>query len=265
MTRPENTHSLPSSQEDVKLLIRKWGIDVDPDMLVLALTHRSFAHEMGELPDNERLEFLGDAVLQVIVTERLYRDYPHSSEGDLAKMRSATVSQPALAIVGRKLELGRYILLGNGEEKTGGRNKDSLLCDTVEALIGATYLCHGLEPTRRVVEHALKDLLRKAPTRAQSVDWKTTLQELAADLHMSPLTYSVEGTGPDHARKFTAHVSIDGTLWGTGEGTSKKNAEREAAHQAVVNIKKKEKSLLSTKVGIVAKNESEKNDDSKSS
>ncbi|WP_227712864.1 ribonuclease III family protein [Nanchangia anserum] len=146
-------------------LLTAWGIDIDPEMLILALTHRSFANERGKIPTNERLEFLGDAVLQLIVTERLYLAHPDHPEGHLAKMRAATVSQTPLALVARSINLGDYLLLGRGEEKTGGRDKDSILSDTMEALIGATYLCHGLEPTRAIVEHHLADLLATALER----------------------------------------------------------------------------------------------------
>ena len=144
--------SAPAARRDVETLVFRWGPTIDPDLLVLALTHRSFAHENGGLPTNERLEFLGDSVLGLVVTEYLYRAHPTVPEGQLAKMRAATVSEPALAAVGRDLGLGEFIRLGKGETLSGGRDKDSILSDTVEALIGATYLTHGLEPTRVVVE-----------------------------------------------------------------------------------------------------------------
>ncbi|MDO5746425.1 MAG: ribonuclease III [Actinomycetaceae bacterium] len=245
---------------DVDTLVKAWGIDIDPEMLVLALTHRSFSHEMGYVPHNERLEFLGDAILQLIVTEKLYRRYPDHSEGHLAKMRAATVSQPALASVGRDLDLGNYILLGRGEHLTGGKNKDSILCDTVEALIGATYLCHGLEPTRSVVERLLANLLDNVLTRGAGIDWKTSLQEIAAQLHLSPLTYEVTGVGPDHARQFHAKATVAGKIWGQGTGTSKKNAEREAAHQAVLALQEEYKTTANTaqlNADIVCKNTSD--------
>lgn len=227
-----------AQRDDAQTLIDAWGIDIDPEMLVLALTHRSFSHEMGYIPHNERLEFLGDAVLQLIVTEKLYLDYPDHPEGDLAKMRAATVSQPALATVARNIDLGSYILLGRGENLTGGREKDSILCDTVEAMIGATYLCHGLEPTRTTVEKLLADLLENVIERGAGVDWKTTLQELTAELNLPTVVYDVTGSGPDHARVFTAHAIIDGVERGLGTGTSKKNAERAAAALAVKSLRK---------------------------
>lgn len=226
-------HEPGAERDDAQTLLKNWGIEIDPDMLVLALTHRSFSHEMGYIPHNERLEFLGDAVLQLIVTERLYKDYPDHSEGDLAKMRSATVSQPALASVAKEIDLGSYILLGRGENLTGGRHKDSILCDTVEAMIGATYLCHGMEPTRKVVEDLLSNLLDHVLERGAGVDWKTTLQELISQLNLPAVVYDVSGEGPDHARVFTARAIVDDKEVGVGSGTSKKNAERCAAEKAV--------------------------------
>ena len=223
--------------QDLAELLTRWGIELDPEMVVLALTHRSFAHEQDNLPNNERLEFLGDAVLQLIVTERLYQTYPTHPEGHLAKMRSATVSQPALARVARDINLGEFILLGRGEEKTKGREKDSILSDTVEAMIGATYLCHGLEATRKVVENLLQDLLDHALERGAVMDWKTTLQELTGQLGVRTVEFSVEGTGPDHDRRFTAQALIGDRVLGSGKGRSKKVAEHEAARQAVMALR----------------------------
>ena len=223
--------------QDLAELLTRWGIDLDPEMVILALTHRSFAHEQDNLPNNERLEFLGDAVLQLIVTERLYKTYPSHPEGHLAKMRSATVSQPALARVARDINLGEFILLGRGEEKTKGREKDSILSDTVEAMIGATYLCHGLEATRKVVENLLQDLLDHALERGAVMDWKTTLQELTGKLGVRTVEFAVEGTGPDHDRRFTARALIGERVLGSGKGRSKKVAEHEAARQAVMTLR----------------------------
>lgn len=223
--------------QDLAELLTRWGIELDPEMVILALTHRSFAHEQDNLPNNERLEFLGDAVLQLIVTERLYQNYPTHPEGHLAKMRSATVSQPALARVARDINLGEFILLGRGEEKTKGREKDSILSDTVEAMIGATYLCHGLEATRKVVENLLQDLLDHALERGAVMDWKTTLQELTGQLGVRNVEFAVEGTGPDHDRRFTARALIGDRVIGSGKGRSKKVAEHEAARQAVMALR----------------------------
>lgn len=222
--------ALPA-REDLDVLLDSLDIAIEPGLLDLALTHRSFAHENGGLPTNERLEFLGDSVLGVVVTEYLYRNNSNVSEGSLAKMRAATVSQRALAGVAREHAIGEFVKLGRGELVTGGREKDSILSDTVEALIGAAYLTHGLEPTRAMVERLTWNLLQNAARLSAGLDWKTSLQELAAQ-HGLPLPeYAVEGTGPDHNRTFHATAAV-GEFVGTGEGTSKKIAEHGAAEMA---------------------------------
>ncbi|TRW45836.1 ribonuclease III [Georgenia yuyongxinii] len=224
------------ARRDVDVLLDQLGTTIDPDLLVLALTHRSFAHEAGGIPTNERLEFLGDSVLGIVVTEFLYRNHPGVPEGDLARMRAATVSQRALAQVARELGLGGFILLGRGELVTGGREKDSILSDTVEALIGATYLCHGLEPTRVVVEQLVGHLLTQAQRLGAGLDWKTSLQEIAAERGLGSPAYVVSGTGPDHARTFTAVVELGGEEAGSGVGSSKKLAEQNAAEDAYARL-----------------------------
>ena len=224
------------ARADVEALVYRWGSRIDPDLLDLSLTHRSFAHEHGGLPTNERLEFLGDSVLGIVVTEYLYRAHPDVPEGQLAKMRAATVSEPALAAVARDLGLGEFIKLGKGEALSGGRDKDSILADTVEALIGASYLTQGLEPTRAVIERLVSRFLRQARTRGAGLEWKTSLQELAAAHGLGNPHYEVEGVGPDHERVFTAQAIIDGEVLGEGTGTSKKLAEHEAAEAAYASI-----------------------------
>ncbi|HIZ34828.1 MAG TPA: ribonuclease III [Candidatus Ruania gallistercoris] len=213
-------------------LLAALGTEVDAELLVLALTHRSFAHEAGGIPTNERLEFLGDSVLGVVVTEHLYRSYPELPEGELAKMRAATVSQRALAQVARTLNLGEYLLLGRGEQGTGGRDKDSILSDTVEAILGAVYLCHGVEPTRDLILRLVGPTLTAAAELGAGLDWKTSVQELAADRGLGVPRYDVRADGPDHQRHFTASLLLDDTVWGTGEGTAKKVAETNAAEAA---------------------------------
>ncbi len=213
-------------------LLEKLGVQLDPELLVLALTHRSFAHEAGGIPTNERLEFLGDTVLGLVVTERLYRRYPDESEGALAKMRAATVSQRGLAGVARELGLGSYILLGKGELSTGGRQKDSILSDTLEALFGAIYLSHGLETSRTVIETLVGPTLERSAELGAGLDWKTSLQELSAALGWGSPQYHVTGEGPDHARVFTAHAVIAGESRGSGVGQAKKIAEQQAAEAA---------------------------------
>ncbi|KGM13096.1 ribonuclease III [Cellulomonas bogoriensis] len=214
------------------LLAEKLGVHLDPELLVLSLTHRSFAHEAGGIPTNERLEFLGDTVLGLVVTEALYRRHPDLSEGELAKMRAATVSQRALAAIARELDLGAYLLLGKGEQATGGRDKDSILSDTLEALLGAVYLTHGLEPARALVERLVDPTLTRAADLGAGLDWKTSLQELAARLELGVPAYQVLGEGPDHARTFTAQVVLAGQVQGSGVGPAKKIAEQGAAAAA---------------------------------
>lgn len=213
-------------------LLDKLGVHLDPELLVLSLTHRSFAHEAGGIPTNERLEFLGDTVLGLVVTERLYREQPDHAEGDLARMRAATVSQRALAGVARELGLGAYVLLGKGELATGGRDKDSILSDTLEAVIGAVYLTHGLEVSRTMVDRLVGPTLARATDLGAGLDWKTSLQELAAALNLGVPQYVVTGEGPDHARTFTAQVLVADVVRGTGTGSAKKVAEQEAAEAA---------------------------------
>jgi len=213
-------------------LTTKLGIHLDPELLVLSLTHRSFAHEAGGIPTNERLEFLGDTVLGLVVTERLFREQPDHPEGDLARMRAATVSQRALAGVAREMGLGRYVLLGKGEVATGGADKDSILSDTLEAVFGAIYVTHGLEAAREVVDRLVGPTLARATDLGAGLDWKTSLQERAAELGLGAPVYAVAGEGPDHARTFTAHVLVGGVERGFGVGPAKKVAEQVAAQAA---------------------------------
>jgi len=213
-----------------------------PELLVLALTHRSFAHEAGGIPTNERLEFLGDAVLGLVTAEALYRDFPERPEGDLAKMRAATVSQRPLAKIARRLDLGDFVLLGKGESRTGGNDKDSILSDTVESLIGAVYLTHGLETARKFVHFLVDDAMEEAADLGAGLDWKTSLQEICARLGFEPPVYENISDGPDHARMFTSTVSINSKTYGTGRGTAKKHAEQEAAEGAYRALKKIEDS-----------------------
>ena len=213
-------------------LAEELGVHLDPELLVLSLTHRSFAHEAGGIPTNERLEFLGDTVLGLVVTEQLFRSHPALPEGQLAKMRAATVSQRALAQIARTIGLGDYLLLGKGELSTGGREKDSILSDTLEALFGAVYLTHGLEVARELVDRLVADTLEVAADLGAGLDWKTSLQELAARLGLGAPEYVVVGEGPDHARTFTATVVLDGQDRGRGVGPAKKHAEQDAAAAA---------------------------------
>ncbi len=203
--------------------------DLAPDALELALTHRSFAYEHGGLPTNERLEFLGDSVLGLVVTDGLYTRHPDLSEGRLAKLRAAVVNAKALADVGRTLGIGPHLRLGRGEETTGGREKSSILADTVEALIGAVYVQHGFDGAARVVRTLFDPLVAEAATRGAGLDWKTSLQELTAEHVLGVPEYIVDETGPDHAKWFKARVRVGDEFYGSGEGRSKKEAEQQAA------------------------------------
>lgn len=209
---------------------------LDPELLLRALTHRSFAYENGGLPTNERLEFLGDSVLGVVVTETLYRVHPDLSEGRLAKLRAAVVNARALAEVAREIGLGEHILLGRGEETTGGREKASILSDTVEAVIGAIHLSGGFEVSAEVVHRLFDPLIEAASAMGAGLDWKTSLQELAAEHALGVPEYVIADTGPDHAKVFTAQVRVAGQLYGNGVGRSKKEAEQAAAETAYGEI-----------------------------
>lgn len=219
-------------QASAEALVERLGVSVDPELLVLALTHRSFAYEAGGLPTNERLEFLGDSVLGIVVTDWLYRTHPDLPEGELAKMRAASVSQRALSQVARELSLGPCILLGKGERTSGGADKDSILCDAFEAILGAVYLTHGIETSREVVLRLVGPTLARAAVSGVALDWKTSLQEATAERGLGTPTYEVEGTGPDHQREFTARVVVGGDVLGTGTGSAKKHAEQAAAAEA---------------------------------
>lgn len=204
----------------------------NPGLLSLALTHRSVSSEDPTRANNERLEFLGDAVLQLVVTDYLYASQPNLAEGKLAKVRAAVVSRPALADVARGMGLGQHIELTPSEERTGGREKDSIIADAMEAVIGAVYLDGGLERASRVVLGLWGDRVDERAKRPGLRDYKTRLQEVLASNGRIPL-YLTEGSGPDHERMFIATVSVEGTQLGQGSGRSKKEAEQAAAEQAI--------------------------------
>ncbi|MCU1615453.1 MAG: rnc [Frankiales bacterium] len=211
------------------------GIELPGGLLTLALTHRSYAYEHGGLPTNERLEFLGDSVLGLIVTDELYRSQPDLPEGQLAKLRASVVNMTSLAGVARSLGtggIGPHLLLGRGEEATGGREKDSILADALEALIGAVHLGLGLDGAGALVHLLFDPLLAESATLGAGLDWKTSLQELGAARGLGPPSYRVEDDGPDHAKTFTASVLLAGEVRGTGTGRTKKAAEQVAAEVA---------------------------------
>lgn len=209
-------------------LVEKLGVDIDPELLERALTHRSYAYEHGGIPNNERLEFLGDSVLGLAVTVMLFTTLPDLDEGELAKRRASVVSTVALAEVARAIGLGEHLRLGRGEEQTGGRDKDSILADTMEAVFGATFLSAGPDAATELVLRLTEPLLADPERYGAAMDPKTSLQELAARLGSSPPVYSIESTGPDHDRVFTATVRV-GEVSCSGVGTSKKTAEMAAA------------------------------------
>ncbi|BDV30869.1 ribonuclease III [Microbacterium terricola] len=209
-------------------LTEKLGVDIDPELLSLALTHRSYAYENGQTPHNERLEFLGDSVLGQAVTVRLFTVHPDLDEGELAKRRAAVVSTIALAEVARGIGLGEHVRLGRGEELTGGRDKDSILADTMEAVFGATFLSAGPAAATALVLRLIQPLLDDPERYGAAMDPKTALQETAARLGATPPVYEVTATGPDHERLFEAEVTVAGST-GRGTGTSKKHAEMAAA------------------------------------
>ncbi|MGI8648523.1 MAG: ribonuclease III [Acidimicrobiales bacterium] len=211
------------------------GVTLDEPFLRLTLTHRSYAYEHGGLPTNERLEFLGDSVLGLVVTSTLYRNYPELPEGQLAKLRSSVVNMRALADVARRLGehgLGVHVLLGKGEEATGGREKASILADTCEALLGAIYIQLGLEAASRVVHQLFDPVIEQAAQLGVGLDWKTSLQELAAAQGLGVPVYEISESGPDHAKRFEAILLVAGRRVGSGRGNSKKAAEQHAAQQA---------------------------------
>jgi ribonuclease-3 len=215
------------------------GADIPDDLAEQALTHRSYAYENGGLPTNERLEFLGDAVLGLIVTEALYRAHPEVSEGRLAKLRASVVNMRALARVADSIGddgLGAWLRLGRGEETTGGRAKPSLLADTLEALLGAVYLTRGLVEAATVIHRLFDPLMAQAGRLGAGLDWKTSLQELAAARLLAPVEYKITASGPDHAKKFAATVFVAGVACGYGEGRSKKEAELRAAEAAFARL-----------------------------
>jgi len=226
--------SEPSSYDDLRQALGR--PDLDPGLLDRALTHRSFAYENGGLPTNERLEFLGDSVLGLIVTETLYMTHPDLNEGRLAKLRAAVVNARALADVARVIGLGEHIKLGRGEENTGGRAKSSILSDTVEAVIGAVYLSGGFDAAGDVVHRLFDPLMDAAAELGAGLDWKTSLQELSAQHGLGVPEYVIEDSGPDHAKTFIARVRVGGKLYGHGTGRSKKEAEQQAAETAYREI-----------------------------
>jgi ribonuclease III len=224
------------AEREREKLLHALGVPLRPELLERALTHRSYAYENGGLPTNERLEFLGDSVLGLIVTDTLFNEHPDLPEGQLAKLRAAVVQMRALAGVARGLHLGTYIRLGRGEEGTGGRDKPSILADTLEALIGAVYTDRGLGAAGELVHRLFDPVIANSSRLGAGLDWKTSLQELTAAESFGVPEYRVEESGPDHLKTFRATVRVAGRIYGTGEGKSKKEAEQQAAEAAYTAI-----------------------------
>lgn len=229
VTRTERTEAGRRTLDELQQTLQ---VELDPELLRLALTHRSFAYENGGIPTNERLEFLGDSILGQAVTVRLYRDHPDLDEGELAKRRASLVSSVALAEVARSIGLGPFIRLGRGETLTGGADKPSILADTVEAIIGAVYLDLGGDAATALVMRLVGPLMSDPERFGAAMDPKTSLQEVAARLGASAPVYTVTESGPDHNKHFVATVAVGDLVVASGDGSSKKQAEMAAALEA---------------------------------
>ena len=211
-------------------------------LLQNALTHSSYANERwhNSLRSNERLEFLGDSILGMVVADHLYRNFPDRPEGELTRMRADMVCETSLAAVANKLGLGTHLLLGHGEEQGGGRTRPSILADAVESVIAAAYLDGGFEPAANIIRQFI--LVDVPVTRLHNRDYKTALQELVQQKKNQVLSYALVGeSGPDHDKSFRVEVSLNGKVVGTGNGSSKKRAEQDAARAAVENLFPQEK------------------------
>ena len=229
MTQSERTETTEALLDQLQ---RTLQVELDSELLLLALTHRSFAYENGGIPTNERLEFLGDSILGQAVTVKLFTDHPDLEEGELAKRRASLVSSAALAEVGRSIGLGPFIRLGRGETLTGGADKPSILADTVEAIIGAVYLDRGGDVATDLVLRLIAPLLRDPERFGAAMDPKTSLQEIAARRGATAPFYTVTESGPDHSKHFVATVAVGDLVQASGEGSSKKQAEMAAALEA---------------------------------
>jgi ribonuclease-3 len=224
---------------------RRYG---NAGLLEQALTHKSFANENKLTHHNERLEFLGDAVLNLLVSERLMTICPDSPEGDLSRLRAVIVSEPGLAAVAREIGIGDFIRLGRGEEQTGGRNKDSLLADGLEAIIASVYLDGGAEGAGSFIARFFEDRIRAACASGGTFDYKTALQELCQErLKQLPEYRVVSETGPDHQKQFDVELFVKGEAWGRGTGRSKKEAEQRAAKEALEKLRGHESRVRSQK------------------
>lgn len=234
MTQSTTSPSEPSSPDTLAEALSRHGVDIDdPGLLARAMAHRSHVAETLGTQSNERLEFLGDAVLGWIVADLAFRRFGALAEGDLTSVRKGVVNATALAEVATSLELGRFVMLGKGEDAAGGRGKVSILSDAMEAVVGAVYVHGGPARAYEFVERLFGPRLDAVVGRLDDLDYKSRLQELLAREGHSPPRYLVRSEGPDHAKRFSASVTVDGEVVGTGEGGSKKAAEQVAATAAV--------------------------------
>ena len=222
---------------NLSALSSRLGVDIEPQLLELALTHRSYSYENGNTPNNERLEFLGDSVLGFVVTAHIHDLLVELPEGELTKVKNAVVSARALAGVASELGLGEFLRLGKGEDQTGGRTKLNLLADTFEAILGAVYVSKGLDEARGLVERFVFPLLQDTDALRENSDPKTTLQEKVQEQGKSAPIYETTFDGPDHDRDFHSRVITDGVVIGEGTGKSRKGAETEAAIDALAKLK----------------------------
>lgn len=213
------------------------GISIDSALLELALTHSSFAYENGKIPDNERLEFLGDSMLGFVVTGHIYLANPTLDEGSLSRIRNAAVSAKTLAIAANNIGLGEYLSLGKGELSSGGRDKPNILADTLEALIGAAYISLGLEAAKAIIDKFVIPLIDSADELLETSEPRTVLQELLKAANRGDAVFDVTHEGPDHDRTFFAAVVVDNQKIGTGTGRSRKAAEAEAAIAALKTLR----------------------------
>jgi ribonuclease III len=227
-TAPRNAPAAPAAELACLLEVH---LD-DPGLLDRALTHRSWAFENGGVEPNERLEFLGDAVLGLVVTDEIFHAHPDEQEGRLAKVRSAAVKTESLAELARGIGLGRFVKLGRGEATSGGADKDSILADTLEAVLGAVYVDQGFASAYDLIQRLFGEVLADLAERGAALDYKTSLQELTAARFEVLPRYEVTDTGPDHHKAFTASVSVADETVGQGEGRNKKQAEQRAAREA---------------------------------
>jgi ribonuclease-3 len=213
------------------------GVEIDPKLLELALTHRSYSYENGRGPNNERLEFLGDAILGFLVTAHIHDHFVDLDEGELTKLKNAVVSAPALAKAAQDLELGSHLLLGKGEIQTGGRDKQNLLADCFEAVLGAAFISNGMDAASEIVTTFILPMLSNPDEVLDSADPKTTLLELLQSANKSQPVYEITHEGPDHDRTFFATLSVDGKVLATADGRSRKLAETNAAIKALATFK----------------------------